>query len=255
MMNDLINLIYAIGTIMDSQANPDTTLSVTTSMPARYANYSGAHIASIGLHVLAGSAAIGVGVKQLLAEKGGPKHTQTGRWFALIFSVVIATAVLGLTFFHFRGFLSLLTISAAYSCFAGYRVALLSGSKPRLLDNTVSVLALAGGLILVLSIETVLATSNMPKTPVYIAVGSLSAMCVYDLVRNFLSFQQLQRYWLAEHIYKMIGAWAALASAAAGNVLPQYGAFAQLTPSVMGLIFAIAFIYRYRSPDSLNRAI
>ena len=194
---------------------------------------------NIRVHVAFGSAALLLGAIQVFRTKGDRFHGQTGHWFLKLFSVVITTAILGVFIFEFRPFLLALTFSAAYGCIAGYRVIVLKGKRPQLVDNLISIAGLLFSVIFALSMNA--QNYDMPLVTIYATLGGISSYCTYDIARNIVSISWLEATWLHEHIFKMISAFAALLSAASGSLLPTLGATSQLAPIVFG--FALIFFF------------
>lgn len=202
------------------------------------------HSINIFLHVLLGSVAIILGIIQLFNVKGGKQHRLVGRLFLGAYAVVIIAAILGAFFFEFRVFLVVLTFTAAYSCNAGHRVLLLRGKRPKAFDNIFSFLGIVFCLGFIYLIDSV--PLIMSKTTVLATLGALLSYCIYDISRNFFTLKYLIRTWLYEHMIKMISALSALLSGASGNLLPSFGTYGQLTPSVLTSVLIVIFIVRMK---------
>lgn len=215
--------------------------------------YVNAHKLNIYLHIAAGSLATLFGLSQLLNQKGGSLHRRLGKLFFKSFSVVLATAVLGVLLFEFRAFLAVLTLSAAYTCLSGYRVFVLKGTPPRAIDNIVAGLSVAACFGFVFAIE--IFQLSFSKATIYATLSGLTIVSTYDLSRNLFSIHFLKRTWLKEHAVKMISAMSALLSAASGNVLPSLGAIGQLAPVLACTILIIVYLFIPRifvSKNSIN---
>jgi len=202
--------------------------------------FSSTHNLNLFIHVGFACVALLLASVQLLNKKGGMQHRRVGRLFLKSFSIVILAAALGVFLFDFREFLAMLTLSAAYSCLAGYRVLVLRGAAPKTFDNAASIFSIICCVAFVIALEY--SQYSYPKVTIYALIVSLVMMNAYDLSRNFLPAAWLQRNWLNEHIVKMLSAFSALTSAASGNLLPQYGAIAQLAPPALCLVLMISFI-------------
>ncbi|MFM8851368.1 MAG: hypothetical protein ACKOE5_13360, partial [Cytophagales bacterium] len=65
---------------------------------------------------------------------------------------------------------------------------------------------------------------------------------VYDLMKFFFFHEAIKKWWLYEHIYKMISTFSALVSAFSGNVLRDFHPYSQMVPSIFCTILIIVFI-------------
>ncbi len=105
------------------------------------------HSVNVLIHVLLGTAALALGVRQLAATKGDESHRRFGRWFLACIWGAVGTAAVGLLVFEFRAFLGVITLLVAYWAFAGYRTLRLRNHGPTLTDALGSVAGLgAAGL-------------------------------------------------------------------------------------------------------------
>ena len=205
------------------------------------------HHLNILVHVVFGTLALLVGLGPMLTAKGGAAHRQWGRWFLLLATVVLSSAVLGLAVFNFRPFLTVIVLLSVYQAVSGYRVLRTRTTGPTWSDGLFSALFLLGaGTFL-----WVLPRIQLVWSPVvmYSTLGVLLTMTVYDLSRFAWRDQWRRGAWLYEHIWKMISTYAALLSAFTGTVLANYQPYSQFLPSVLGTVVAVAFmvhIYRRR---------
>jgi len=209
--------------------------------------YVNAYKLNIYLHIGVGTLAMLLGLTQLVNQKGSDLHRRIGRLFFMSFSVVIATATLGLFLFEFRAFLTVLTLTAGYSCLSGYRVLILKGARPKVFDNTVATLSFIACVSFVFAVEYF--QLNFSKPTIYATLSGLALTCLYDAARNVIPLRFLKRTWLNEHIVKMIGSLSALLSAASGNLLPSFGAVSQLAPTLICSILIIVFLF-FTNPRS-----
>jgi len=210
--------------------------------------YPNAHNLNIYLHIGFGVVAILLAIIQLVTQKGGERHKFIGRLFMRVFSAVIVTAALGAFIFNSRPFLAILTISAAYSCIAGYRVLKLKGNRPLFFDNMLSASGISICSIFAIAVDS--SEYIMAPVIVYSALGALSLICIYDLMRMILPLKWLRSAWLAEHIYKMVSCLSALLSAAGGNLFASSGAIGPLLAIVSCLILAALFIFMSQRENS-----
>lgn len=202
--------------------------------------YSHAHIANILLHICGGTVALAAGLLALLAAKGGGLHVKAGRAFMYAYVVIVVTAVLGVAVFEFRSFLAVATIASGYSVFAGYRALRLRGSRPHAVD-----LAFAAGAFVLPGVFIVaMRELHKPWSPglTWSVLGGLLLVSAYDLSRTWLPMRWLKRVWVEEHLYKMMAAYIAVVSTAAGTILPRYMPWAALVPVMLGYAVMIGYL-------------
>jgi uncharacterized membrane protein len=200
------------------------------------------HSANVAIHVLLGTAALALGVRQLASQKGDERHSRFGRWFLSCVWGAVGTASIGVLLFEFRAFLGVITLLVAYWAFAGYRTLRIRTSGPTLLDALGSLAGLgAVGLFL-----WHLSSVQFPWNPsvIYSTLGTLVAVAAYDLSRFMFPRRWFATLWLYEHVVKMIGAYSATLSAFAGTVLGGFQPYSQLLPSVVCTAIMIAFLLR-----------
>jgi len=207
--------------------------------------YSQLHLFNLAFHIGAGSIAIGLGILQYFTVKGSRRHIQIGRVFIALFFVVLLTAIFGNLMFRFRAFLVVLTLSATYGIISALRVFKIKETGPRLLDNILSILfcSVAIGMIIFMPIPSQESAIIFQTT-----LRTLIAICFYDLMRNINGAAWLQRSWLNEHIYKMIGSHSALISAAAGNMFIELQPWSIVIPTSACMLLVIFFIARHPLP-------
>jgi len=78
---------------------------------------------------------------------------------------------------------------------------------------------------------------------IYSTVGYLILAVAYDLGRYLINKKAYQKFWLYEHILKLISAFSGLLSAFTGTVFPQYQPYSQFLPSVLGSFIALYFMF------------
>lgn len=202
------------------------------------------HSANVAIHVLLGTAALALGVRQLAGEKGDERHRRVGHWFLACTWGAVGTAAVGILVFEFRAFLGVITLLVAYWAFAGYRTLRIRTSGPTLLDALGSLVGLgAAGLFL-----WHLTSAQFPwsASVIYSTLGTLVTVATYDLSRFVFPRRWFATLWLYEHVVKMIGAYSATLSAFAGTVLGGFQPYSQLLPSVVCTAIVIAFLLRVR---------
>jgi uncharacterized membrane protein len=198
------------------------------------------HWTNIGVHVVFGTAALGLGLVAICSPKGGRVHLRSGRFFLYAYLVVVITATIGLLAFDFRSFLAVVTLLSFYDVFSGYRALQLRGRRPQAIDRAVSVLgAMTPWLFL-----SIMRHMHKPWSPVltWSILGTLVMISGYDLLRNILPVSWLKRVWVQEHLIKMMSAYVAITTAFAGTVFPGYMPWPAILPSVLGLTVSFSFL-------------
>lgn len=205
------------------------------------------HSVNVAVHVLFGIAALGLGVRQLAANKGDEIHQRVGHWFLAAICGAVGTAVIGILIFEFRAFLGVVTLLVAYWAFAGYRTLRIRASGPTLFDAAGSLAGLGVAGLFVWHLSSV----QFPWNPgvIYSTLGTLVTVATYDLLRFAFPRRWFARLWRYEHVVKMIGAYSATLSAFAGTVLGGFQPYSQLLPSLVCTAIMIVFLSRLRRQD------
>lgn len=209
---------------------------------------------NIAIHVLAGSAAIGLGLFLLAAPKGTPAHRRHGRQFAWLTLLVCATAAIGNLLFDYRPVFAVLTVLVLYQLLSGWRAVYTRDAGPQAVDGWLTLAALlAGGLILLRLRHD---ASGQQAIVVLSSLGGLATILVYDSARWAFPQRWHGALWRYEHIYKLLASLFAMLSAAAGNLLRVGQPWTQVAPSVLGL-FCIAWCWRrqYRLEQRQRRPV
>ncbi len=214
-------------------------------------DYTFLHRTNIIIHVIIGTIALMLGLIIILQKKGGEKHRKMGRWFLILLSVVILTALLGSFVFKANPFLLVLTLVAGYNGYSGFRTLQTKSNTPVPLDILVALATLGSGIFFLYYMESI----GMIWAPViiYSTVGYLFLIIGYDLTRYLIPKNKYGNLWFYEHIYKMISAFTALLAAATGNILPDYKPYSQFLPSIFGTCLAIGFILYFYRKESIRR--
>lgn len=203
------------------------------------------HTTNISIHVLTGSIALLLGSIALLTRKGQRAHIKSGRWFLVFLTIVITTGLTGVFVFGRNTFLLVITVLAGYNGFSGYRVLITKSNRPKLIDVLVAVVALLSVLYFLYYFKKI----GMIWTPViiYSTVSALLLVIIYDFLRYIIPAASYKKFWVCEHIYKMVGAFSALLAAFTGTVFSSYQPYSQILPSAFGVLLQISFIiYWYR---------
>jgi len=206
--------------------------------------YEDPHMLNVLLHVGFGTLGIFLGSVQLVRRKGDAGHRWIGRAFLMCATVLSITAFVGTLVFNRDPFLMTLSVAATYNWLAGWRALHLRETGPRLVDNLLAFVALSYCFGFALYAQ-LLAGPQWSGVTIYTTLGFLSAVTLYDLVRNIGGAAWLARTWLGEHIYKIVGALGAMVSAASGNMFMSLGALGQVGPSVLFTLLTVFFLVRY----------
>jgi uncharacterized membrane protein len=200
------------------------------------------HLLNIGVHVLAGVVGILIAVGVLLRRKGDARHRRAGRWFIGCGAVLVVTATIGGIAFTFRPLFALLTLLVGYQLLGAWRSVQFQRAGPGRVDLLCTVVAaMVAGLLL-----PTLHANGGNATPIVIqaTLGALFALLAYDLIRFVLPQQWRAGLWPYEHAYKMLGAFAGMLSAFAGNVLIRWQPWSQVLPSLFGGVLVLYFFWR-----------
>lgn len=156
--------------------------------------------------------------------------------------VVVATAFLGILLFRSTPFLLILTLLGGYVGYSGYRAVRLREQRTSFFDVLITLSVLIAGGLYLRSMQ--LAGGKWSPVVVYSTLSALVLVAGYDLLKHFWLYHRLRTWWLYEHIYKMMSAYSALASAFAGTVLSEYKPYSQILPSALSMMAIIYFIWK-----------
>jgi hypothetical protein len=201
------------------------------------------HFSNIAIHVLAGSAALILGIVALISTKGKRIHVKSGIFFLRVIIIIIFTGLLGVFVFGRNTILLVVTVLSAYCAFSGYRTLQTKSNEPRLLDTIVAILAISTVIYFLYYFQKI--DFYWPPATTYAIVGGLFLIVAYDLCRYLIPRTKYGKLWLYEHIYKMIGAFTALVAAFSGTVFPDNKPYSQVLPSVFGTVLTICFLAYY----------
>ncbi len=208
------------------------------------------HKLNIGIHVLAGTIALLMGLVTLFYYQRPGRHKQFGRYFLYLLTIVVTTGFLGWLFFRSNSFLLMLTLLSGYVGYAGFRVIRLRENKGDLKDAMVSIAALSIGLLYAISLQQ---DDGWSPSLIYSTLSALILVTVYDLLKFFWLHDYLKTWWIYEHIYKMLSAFSAILSAFLGTLLPNFKPYSQIGPSVLGMGLIIFFIIQQARLRSKRR--
>ena len=202
------------------------------------------HEINIVIHVVAGVLGFFVGIFAYASKKGGKQHIYAGRFFMVSMAVVVVTAVIGVTFFRDRPFLTLITIQSFYMTTSGFRALKYKTNGPGLLDFLLVVLLIGAGSAFVWNMQQ--ANIVWHGSIVFYLLSVLFTVGIYDVLR-ITKVLNWRNAWLPEHFLKMTSAYTALFSAGLGTILPDLGPLTQILPASAGTVLLIGVIWRFRS--------
>jgi hypothetical protein len=159
----------------------------------------------------------------------------------------VLTGFIGFLFFRKDPFLSMLTILSGYVGYAGFRAVKLKEKKSHTIDIIIAIVSLCLGIAFIWHL-----TQSQVAWNVSVVMSTLIALAmvtIYDILKYFFFFSYLKKWWLYEHIYKMISAFSALTSAFAGNVWRDFHPYSQIGPSIIGTILIVYFIVQRSKPN------
>ncbi|MES2556910.1 MAG: hypothetical protein V4604_12210 [Bacteroidota bacterium] len=191
------------------------------------------------VHVVAGFAALGVGLGAILSKKGQRVHKLTGRtFFYLMLAVAVSAAVVSTI--KLNEFLLLIAGFAAYQNIGGYRSVKNKQLKPNWIDWLATALGLVTSVFMIASLNIVL-----------LVFGSIClSLVVLDLRTYYAVFSGKaipKLAWLARHIGFMMGAYIATFTAFVvvnvQNVQPAW--IPWLAPTVVGVPLMQYWTWKY----------
>jgi uncharacterized membrane protein len=200
------------------------------------------HQLNIGIHVFAGTIAMVIGLLAIIYNQKVALHKKLGRYFLYLIAIVIVTAFIGFFLFRNNPFLLMLTLLSMYVSYAGFRNVQLKERRSTIFDALVAIAVLVVSIAFVVKLSMNQATWN--PSVVLPTMGALWLVTGYDLVKFLLLHPLIKKWWLYEHIYKMISAFSALVSAFSGNVLRDFHPYSQILPSVFCTMMIIWLITR-----------
>jgi uncharacterized membrane protein HdeD (DUF308 family) len=200
------------------------------------------HQVNIAIHAVLGTIAIVIGLFAIIYNRKVALHKKLGRYFVYLLTVVVSTGFIGFFFFRQDPFLLMLTLIATYVGFAGFRNIKLRENRSTIWDAAVAL-----GSLMIASIylwKLVNSQTHWNVSVVSSTFVALGLVTTYDLVKFFFLHNYLKKWWLYEHIYKMISAFSALLSAFSGNVLRDFHPYSQVVPSAFCTVMIGYFIFK-----------
>jgi uncharacterized membrane protein len=200
------------------------------------------HFSNIVIHVIAGSAALLLGLILLMINKGTDLHVKIGRIFIAFAVVVCTSALVGTILFRFIPLFAVLTLLVSYLVLGGWRATVTKDSGPSVTDSALTASALLGTAILLPILLKADLSQGSSAPVIFSTLGAVIVVIVYDIAKWFFPRGWHARLWRFEHIYKVLSAFFGMASAAIGNIF--HTTLAQLLPSVIGTLVIAWFFWR-----------
>lgn len=213
----------------------------------------------LAIHIATGLGAVVIGIAPVLTRKGSRAHRLSGRAFSVCMTILLAAAW-AMTALKMNSYLLALSASASLTLFSGLRVLgrkrpdLRRADRAQALDWLVT-LGIAGVGLLVL--WQALTGRNVGPAAISMALvyGTLS-MSLWDIWR-FLrptDWPFGPELWRYEHLWKMLGAYAAVLSAFSGNFLrivpaPWSALWPTLLIQTLTLIWIVVLVIQRRRRD------
>jgi uncharacterized membrane protein len=194
------------------------------------------HLLNIGVHILAGSAAIVLGLYLLGKPKDAILHRKRGRVFVLLTAVVCLSAAIGNAVFRFMPLFAVLTVLVSYQLLSGWHVIYTRTKGPDALDAGMLLGAVLLSAVLVRRLFLDGAMAGASASVMWSTLAALALLLAYDAARWLFPRRWHATLWRYEHIYKILGCLFGMLSAAVGNTVRVGQPWSQLGPSVLGLV-------------------
>jgi uncharacterized membrane protein len=211
------------------------------------------HLLNILIHILAGSAAIVLGLVLLAKPKDAILHRRRGRVFVLLTLVVCLSAAIGNAVFRFMPLFAVLTVLVSYQLLSGWHVIYTRAAGPNAVDAG---LLLGAAAITAMLMRRLFADGAMVDASASVVASTLAAVAMllaYDAARWLFPRRWHATLWRYEHIYKILGCLFGMLSAAVGNTVKVGQPWPQLAPSVVGLIAVVWCIVRTHRQTRVRR--
>jgi hypothetical protein len=206
------------------------------------------HLLNILVHILAGSAAIVLGLILLGKPKDAVHHRRRGRVFVLLSFVVCLTAVIGNVVFRFLPLFAVLTVLVSYQLLSGWHVIYTRVAGPDKLDAGLLLGATAFTAMLVRRLLLDTAVVGASASVMISTLAAIVMLLAYDAARWLFPRRWHAVLWRYEHIYKILGCLFGMLSAAVGNTVRVGQPWSQLAPSVIGLLAVLwCWLRTYRA--------
>lgn len=201
----------------------------------------------IGLHVVAGSIGLLIGLIPLLSQKGGAMHRRFGRVFAFCAAVVMGSAITAI--FLRNSFnapvLSRITLSATYLLWGAWRALQNRTTGPRWLDYIASGFTAWFSVYLFYHPLPTTSSSRIPNALSNFTLYWIWTVLLYDLSRFWWRRLWCERVAPIEHGVKMVAVYFAMMSAGAGNLLSAYQPWSIFIPNLLGMLLMTGMVGYY----------
>jgi len=204
------------------------------------------HLLNILVHILAGSAAILLGLYVLAKPKDAVHHRRRGRAFVLLTFVVCLSAAVGNAVFRFLPLFAVLSVLVSYQLLSGWHVIYTRAAGPDALDAGLLLGASVGTALLVRRLFAGGAMAGASAPVLYSTLGAVACLLAYDAARWLFPRRWHALLWRYEHIYKILGCLFGMLSAAVGNTVRAGQPWSQLAPSALGLVVVVYCMVRTR---------
>lgn len=194
------------------------------------------HLLNLVLHILAGSAAILLGLYLLVKPKDAIHHRRRGRVFVLLTFVVCLSAAIGNAVFRFLPLFAVLTVLVSYQLLSGWHVIYTRAKGPDRIDAGLLLGATAMTALLVRRLFLDGAMVGAAASVMVSTLAAITTLLIYDAARWLFPRRWHATLWRYEHVYKILGCLFGMLSAAVGNTVRAGQPWSQLAPSVLGMI-------------------
>jgi uncharacterized membrane protein len=206
------------------------------------------HLLNILVHILAGSAAIVLGLVVLAKPKDAIHHRRRGRVFVLLTAVVCLSAAIGNAVFRFMPLFAVLTLLVSYQLLSGWHVIYTRTKGPDALDAGLLLGAAIVAAMLARSLFAAGAMVGASASVLYSTLAAVALLLAYDAARWLFPRRWHVALWRYEHIYKILGCLFGMLSAAVGNTVRVGQPWSQLAPTVLGAIVVVwCWVRTYRA--------
>jgi uncharacterized membrane protein len=202
------------------------------------------HLLNILVHILAGVAAIVLGLYLLWQPKDAIHHRKRGRVFVLLTAVVCLSAAIGNALFRFMPLFAVLTVLVSYQLLSGWHVIYTRAAGPDALDAGLLLGAASLTAMLVRRLLLDGALAGASASVMWSTLAAVAMLLAYDAARWCFPRHWHAVLWRYEHIYKILGCLFGMLSAAVGNTVRAGQPWSQLAPSVLGLVTVVWCIVR-----------
>lgn len=206
---------------------------------------------TLGLHILAGFAALFAGAGAFVTKKGGYRHRRLGRVYvgSMAFVSVSALALFVFDPNPSRQFLALVAVFSFYFVFSGYRVL----SRKRVTDSPASVdwaatVLLVGAGVGLTAFGAAQLLSGTGFGTVMLVFGGIALWFGGNDIQQFRQGVSDSRAWFYGHLSRMAGGYIATVTAFSSvnfTFLPSLVSW--LWPTVIGTPLIFLLVRRYRT--------